>query len=90
MSKNWQYVPLRELLSKSEERVVLNPEKTYREITIKLWGKGVVLRREVAGAEIAAGIRFIARKQQFILSRIDARNGAFGLVPDSLDAAVVT
>ncbi len=30
------------------------------------------------------------RPQQFILSRIDARNGAFGLVPDSLDGAVVS
>jgi type I restriction enzyme S subunit len=90
MNKTWRYVPLHELLSKSEERITLNPEETYREITIKLWGRGVILRREVVGAEIAAGIRFIARKQQFILSRIDARNGAFGLVPDSLDGAVVT
>lgn len=30
------------------------------------------------------------RSQQFILSRIDARNGAFGLVPSSLDGAVVS
>ncbi len=27
---------------------------------------------------------------QFILSRIDARNGAFGIVPDSLDGAIVS
>jgi len=27
---------------------------------------------------------------QFILSRIDARNGAFGLVPDALDGAIVS
>jgi type I restriction enzyme S subunit len=30
------------------------------------------------------------RPNQFILSRIDARNGATGLIPDSLDGAVVT
>ncbi len=90
MSQNRQYVALRELLSKSEERITLNPVEKYREITIKLWGKGVTLRREVVGAEIATGIRFVGRKQQFILSRIDARNGAFGLVPDALDGAVVT
>lgn len=90
MSKNLSMVSLRELLRKSEERITLDPEERYREITIKLWGKGVTLRREVLGAEIAAGIRFVARRQQFILSRIDARNGAFGLVPDSLDGAVVT
>ena len=32
----------------------------------------------------------VARSRQFVLSRIDARNGALGLVPDSLDAAVVS
>jgi len=90
MSKSFPVVALRDLLSKSEERITLNPEETYREITIRLWGKGVVLRREVIGAEIGAGNRFIARHQQFILSRIDARSGASGLVPDSLDGAVVT
>jgi type I restriction enzyme S subunit len=59
-------------------------------VTVRLWGKGVVQRREVTGAEIAARRRLVVRSQQFILSRIDARNGAFGLVPDSLDGAVVS
>ena len=34
--------------------------------------------------------RFVARKGQLILSRIDARNGAIGVVPQSLDGGVVT
>lgn len=90
MNYKFPLVPLNELLHKAEERVLLNPQEIYREVTIKLWGKGVTLRREVAGVEIAGGVRFVARNQQFILSRIDARNGAFGLVPDTLDGAVVT
>jgi len=56
----------------------------------RLWGKGVVLRDEVSGAEIATSKRFIVHSQQFILSRIDARNGAFGLIPEPLDGAVVS
>ena len=59
-------------------------------MTIKLWGQGVVLRDEVAGSSIAGAKRFVVRPQQFILSRIDARNGAFGLVPDFLNGAVVS
>jgi type I restriction enzyme, S subunit len=36
------------------------------------------------------GRRFVANAGQFITSRIDARNGAMGLVPKSLDGALVT
>lgn len=83
-------VSLGEVLTKSEEWITLNPGERYREVTVRLWGKGVVKRREVTGTEIAATRRLIVRSQQFILSRIDARNGAFGLVPDSLEGAVVS
>lgn len=89
MSK-WPMVPLREILTKSEEWIALEPEKQYNEVTIRLWGKGVVLRRQVIGAEIASNRRLRVRANQFILSRIDARNGAIGLVPESLDGAVVS
>lgn len=83
-------VPLGEILTKSEEWIDIKPDEQYHQVTVKLWGKGVVLRDEVSGAEIAANRRLIVKQNQFILSRIDARNGAFGLVPDSLDGAVVS
>jgi type I restriction enzyme S subunit len=83
MSKTWPRVPLGEILSKSEEWIEIKPDERYQEVTVRLWGKGVVLRRGVLGAEIAADRRLTVRPQQFILSRIDARNGAFGLIPDS-------
>jgi len=78
------------LLQRSSETIKIQPEQSYREITVKLWGKGVVLRGVVSGAEIAGARRFVARQNQLIVSRIDARNGAIGLVPGSLDGAVVT
>lgn len=90
MSRAWPLVALGEVLRKSEESVPIDPNATYREVTIKLWGKGVVLRREASGSEIAAPRRSVVRVGQFILSRIDARNGAFGIVPDALDGAVVS
>ncbi len=90
MANAWPMVPLGNILTKSEERIDLAPETIYKELTVRLWGKGVTLRREVTGAEIAAGRRVLARGGQFILSRIDARNGAFGLIPELLDGAVVS
>ncbi len=83
-------VRLGEVLVKSEDWVAIQPDGRYREVTVRLWGKGVVERRVVPGSEIAASRRLVVRAGQFIMSRIDARNGAFGVVPDSLDGAVVS
>jgi len=90
MKQAWPMVPLEQLLSQSTEVLELEPDRQYRQVTLRLWGGGVVLRNEVAGATISAKKRRVARAGQFILSRIDARNGAFGLVPESLDGAVVS
>ena len=87
---SWQMVKLGEILTKSSEWVTINPDEQYRQITVRLWGKGVVQRAKVSGAEIASDRQFLVRQDQFILSRIDARNGAFGLIPDWLDGAVVS
>lgn len=83
-------VPLGEILRKAEDWVRLEPDKRYRQITMRLWGKGAVLRNEVSGAEIAAERRMSVRAGQLILSKIDARNGAIAIVPASLDGAVVS
>jgi type I restriction enzyme, S subunit len=87
---NWQTTCLGELLSRSTETAKIQPDESYKEITVKLWGKGVVLRGVVSGSQLNGSRRFVARRGQLILSRIDARNGAIGMVPDSLDGSVVS
>jgi type I restriction enzyme S subunit len=88
--KPWPKVRLGEVLAKSEETVSPKPDTKYREITVRLWGKGVVERGRRQGAEMAGSRRFVARQGQFIVSRIDARNGAMGIVPQHLDGSLVT
>jgi type I restriction enzyme S subunit len=90
MSPEWPMTHLGELLTRSGEQVELQPDMTYRQVTVRLWGKGVAERGRALGSEIAAERQFVARTNQFIISRIDARNGASGLVPPELDGAVVT
>ena len=90
MSTAWPVVPLGEVLTKSEAWIDLAPDVEYQEVTVRLWGRGVTQRRQVTGAEIGSDRRLQVRPRQFILSRIDARNGAFGLVPEELDGAVVS
>lgn len=86
----WPKIRLGDVLRRSANSILLQADMEYREITVKLWGKGVILRGITTGAGIAGARRFIAHKGQFILSRIDARNGANGLVPEELEGAVVT
>jgi type I restriction enzyme S subunit len=90
VNSKWPVVPLGDILRRSTETTTICPDKAYREITVKLWGKGVVRRRVISGAEISGTRRFVARAGQVIVSRIDARNGALGLVPEDLDGAVVS
>lgn len=86
----WPKVPLGEILIQSGQLTEIQPDKQYRQVTVRLWGQGVVLRAEVSGAAIASKQMYVVHSQQFLLSRIDARNGAFGLVPEFLDGAVVS
>lgn len=88
--KSWPEVRLGEILRRSAETILPSPGTDYREITVRLWGKGAVLRGVASGATLAGGRRFVARPGQLILSRIDARNGAIALVPDDLNGSLVT
>lgn len=90
MSSGFPKVALGELLTKSENWIDIRPDKQYKQVTVKLWGKGVALRTQVNGSEIASTRQVQVEREQFILSKIDARNGAFGLIPDSLDGALVS
>src|ERR671933_1883143 len=70
--------------------VTIEDSKTYRLVTIRMNHKGVVLREEKLGSAIGTKTMYRVSAGQFILSGIDARNGAFGIVPEELDGAVVT
>lgn len=83
-------VPLSEVLKRIKNSVVIEDETLYRRITVRLYGQGVLKRDELYGREIATKKQFVAHEGQLIISRIDARNGAFGIVPKELNGAIVT
>lgn len=85
-----QMIRIDEFLTKSEDWVLVQPDQRYKQITARLWGKGLTLRGEVQGSEIAAARQYKAKAGQFLISRIDARHGAFGIVPANLDGALVS
>ena len=83
-------VRIGDFLSKSQDWVEPRPDQTYKQVTVRLWGKGLTLRAEVSGSQITALRQVRVKAGQFLLSRIDARHGAFGLLPESLNDALVS
>ena len=78
-----------DFLHRIKRPVKLSSNDKYKLVTVKLKHKGVVLRGEKLGSEIKSKM-YRVMAGDFILSGIDARNGAFGIVPRELDGAIVT
>lgn len=89
-NKKYPLVRIGEFLTRSKKVVTIQNEKKYKRVTIRLRNGGVVPRDEVVGENIGTKKQFSVSKGQFILSKIDARNGAMGIIPEKLDGAIVT
>lgn len=87
---HWSSIRIGDILVKSDSWVLISPDEEYKEITVRLWGQGVFLRGKKFGSEISSQKRLRVVPGQFIVSRIDARHGAFGVIPEDLNGAVVT
>ncbi|WP_405352266.1 restriction endonuclease subunit S [Nonlabens sp. Asnod3-H03] len=78
-----------DFLKRIKRPIDLEPNQDYKLVTIKMNHKGVVLRGSKKGSDIKSKM-FQVKEGDFILSGIDARNGAFGIVPNELEGAIVT
>ncbi len=79
-----------DILTRHKTRVSVEDNVIYKQVTIRTKHKGVVLRGTQSGASIGTKQQWRVSAGQFILSRIDARNGAFGIIPEELEGAIVT
>ena len=87
---SWKKVKVGDFLIRVKDLIPIEKDKEYLLVTIKLYHKGVQLRKKELGSNISADKMSRVKSGQFILSGIDARNGAFGIIPPELDGAVVT
>ena len=78
-----------EILKRIKRPIDLESNQEYDLVTIKMNHKGVVLRGQKKGFDIKSKM-FEVKEGDFILSGIDARNGAFGIVTKELEGAIVT
>ena len=79
----WEVQKIRQNLS--ESRVKGSKGDVAKKLTVKLWGNGVFEKQEALKG--SANTQYYRRKAgQFIYSKLDFLNQAFGIVPDRLDS----
>lgn len=81
-AEGWESKKLASFLT--ESRVLGSRGNTARKLTVKLWGRGVSEKNEkILGSE---NTKYYRRKGgQFIYSKLDFLNQAFGVIPSHLD-----
>lgn len=87
---NFELKKIGEAITRRKEQMIVENGKRYKRITIKTNCGGVIVRDEVLGDEIKTKNQYYVRAGQLAVSKIDARNGAFGIVPPEADGAIIT
>lgn len=89
-SKAYPMMRIGEFLKRNKTAVTIEDDVIYKRPRIRVRNGGILLRDEIIGEKIGTKNQFLISKGQFLLSKIDARNGAFGVVPEELDGGVIT
>ncbi len=79
-----------DFLKRNKIGIDIQDDETYKRATIRVRNGGIYLRDTQDGRNIGTKKQFLIKAGQFLLSKIDARNGAFGVVPDELDGGIIT
>ena len=88
--KAWPKVLLGDVL-KQDVHYLSEPEpRLYPKLSVKLYGRGVVLDTPADGGSVKMRKHQLARPGQVILSEIWAKKGAIGIVPPEGDGALCT
>lgn len=92
-TKKFPMARIGSFLVKSRDIIEVQDNVEYKQVTLKINNGGVVPRNNGAtlkGSKIGTKRQHVIHAGQFIMSKIDARNGAYGIVPSELEGAIVT
>ena len=91
-NEKYPMVMIGDIITRSAETINIEDDKVYKQVTLKTNGGGAVQRKDgiKKGKEIGTKKQYIVHTDQFIMSKIDARNGAFGVIGSDLEGSIVT
>ena len=87
---DWNTQKMKQWVALAERPVTLEDDKKYRLVTVRRGFGGVDLRGEYLGKDILVKNYFKVRQGDFLISKRQIAHGACGVVPESLDGAVVS
>lgn len=87
---NYLLRPIGSFLLRSRNEIQIQDNELYQRLTVRWYSQGVVLRDTATGKDIGTKRQFQVQAGQFLLSRIDARHGAMGMVPSEFAGAIIT
>lgn len=90
MSKSWPQVALGEVLAHYQDYIDAPEARMYPKLSVKLYGKGVVLDTPADGTTLKMKRHQLAKSGQVILSEIWGKKGAIGFVPPEGEGALCT
>lgn len=79
-SREWHRLTLAEALTQASDPVKVQPGKEYPHFGIYSFAKGLFRKNPLLGDEVKASKLFRVHSGQFIFARLNAYEGAFGLV----------
>lgn len=88
--KAWPKVPLGSVLTQDVQYLSEPEPRLYPKLSVKLYGRGVVLDTPADGSSVKMRKHQLARPGQIILSEIWAKKGAIGIVPPEGQGALCT
>ena len=77
-------------LVRRKEAIDIQDGIIYKRVTVSTKGGNITIRDEKDGKLIGTKKQFVIHEGQFLLSKIDARNGAYGVVPTIAEGAIIT
>ena len=82
--------PFSEIMTENKNTITINDKTEYQRITVKLHGVGITPRDQILGKKIKTKEQKLTKTNQFIVAEIDAKLGAFGIIPKELEDSIVS
>ncbi len=89
-NSNYPLVKLSEFLSFNDAKINVLPDVKYTRLKVRLFAKGITERDSLMGNDILTKRQTPVHAGQLIISKIDAKSGALGIIPTQYDGAIVT